>query len=72
MKSRGKWLVLAILSLMTSCASWNPEVASDSYCEVYVPIIVAPGDGTIAASRGVKERIAVNEFTYRRLCGAVP
>jgi len=41
---------------------------SDSYCSAYIPIIQQKGDGTIVATRGVKERILANEKTYRAVC----
>lgn len=54
------------LALMPSCAGSNPT--ADSYCAAYVPVIVNKGDSAIAARLQVKQRIAANEVTHRRLC----
>lgn len=42
--------------------------AVDSFCLTYQPVVVAKGDGSIAAAPGPKRRILANELTYRRLC----
>lgn len=67
-------LVCATLSL-GSCASMGlpdpfaaKSVVVDSYCQVYTPIIVEKGDGTMVAKVGVKKRILANEQTYRAQC----
>lgn len=49
------------------CQVAQPQVV-DSFCEVYQQIVVAKGDGSIAASPGVKRRVLANELTYRKLC----
>ena len=54
----------AALSL-SSCAA--PRV-TDSFCDVYEPVVVSKGDGTITATVMVKRRILGNEQTYRGLC----
>ncbi len=57
---------------MTSCAALNldsPVKAIDSYCSAYQRVVVAKGDGTIQATRAVKNRIAANEKTYACTCG---
>ena len=58
-------LVCAGLSL-SSCAHVRPP--SDSYCELYSPVVVQKGDGAISASSGVKKRLLANELTFRKLC----
>lgn len=55
----------AALSL-ASCAHVSPP--ADSYCSVYVPVVVQKGDGAISATSGVKRRILANELTYRDQC----
>lgn len=55
-------LVLLVLS-PSSC-----QMITDSFCQVYSPVIVAKGDGTIVASQGVKRRLLANELTYRSQC----
>lgn len=60
-------LVCGALSL-SSCVHAPPAV--DSFCQVYHPVVVAKGDGTIAATSGVKRRLLANELTYRSQCGA--
>ncbi|MBR1230192.1 hypothetical protein JQ600_35445 [Bradyrhizobium sp. AUGA SZCCT0176] len=40
----------------------------DSYCQVYNPVVVQKGDGSITATPGVKKRILANELTYRDQC----
>lgn len=60
---------------MSYCAHLNPgnrpPGAVDSYCRTYEQIIREKGDGTIVASRGVKNRIAANELTYQCVCRGV-
>lgn len=58
-------LVCAALSL-SSCAT--KPVPVDSYCQVYNPVVVQKGDGSITATSGVKKRILANELTYRDQC----
>jgi hypothetical protein len=58
-------LGLAGLSL-SNCAT--PLKAVDSYCQVYQPVVVEKGDGTITAKTTVKKRILANELTYRDQC----
>jgi hypothetical protein len=45
--------------------------SSDSYCCVYHRVIVEKGDGTIKATRGVKERVLANDKNHRDLCPQV-
>lgn len=62
---------LATPMLMLSFAALSPsscQHVTDSYCQVYNPVIVQKGDGTIVASPGVKKRILANELTYRSQC----
>lgn len=58
-------LVCAALSL-SSCQHVPPPV--DSFCQIYNPVVVQKGDGSIAAASGVKKRILANELTYRDQC----
>lgn len=58
-------LVCATLSL-SSCVHTTPPV--DSFCQIYNPVVVAKGDGTITAAPSVKKRILANELTYRGQC----
>jgi hypothetical protein len=60
-------LVCAALSL-SSCAHAPPPV--DSFCQIYNRVVVAKGDGAIAATPDVKKRILANELTYRDQCKA--
>lgn len=41
---------------------------TDSYCQVYEPVVQAKGEGAIIAAPPVKRRILTNEQTYRTLC----
>lgn len=59
-------LVCVALSL-SSCAH---PVPIDSFCQVYTPVVVAKGDGSITASSGVKKRLLANELAYRDQCKA--
>lgn len=52
---------------LSSCVA--PRV-TDSFCDVYEPVVVGKGDGTITATAMVKRRILGNEQTYRGLCPA--
>lgn len=46
-----------------------PEIgATDSFCQVYQPVVQAKGDGAISGTQGAKRRILANELTYRKLC----
>jgi len=58
-------LVCAILSL-SSCAHTSPP--TDSFCQIYNRVVIAKGDGAIAATSGVKKRLLANELTYRDQC----
>jgi hypothetical protein len=58
-------LSFAALSL-SSCTHTAAQV--DSFCQVYNQVITQKGDGTIAASSGVKRRLLANELTYKQLC----
>lgn len=59
-------LVCVGLSL-ASCAHVQPP--TDSFCQIYNPVVVQKGDGAIVATSGVKKRILANELTYRDQCG---
>lgn len=59
-------LVCAALSL-SSCTR---TLATDSFCQLYIPIVVEKGDGNIAAPPTVKKRILANELVYRGQCAA--
>lgn len=48
-------------------ATAQPTVV-DSYCQVYQPVVVEKGDGSITAKTNVKKRILANELTYREQC----
>jgi hypothetical protein len=61
---RRSMLVCAALSL-SSCAHAPP---TDSFCQIYNQVIIAKGDGAIAATSGVKKRLLANELTYRDQC----
>ena len=62
------------LRLMTLCAALSlsncAAVPTDSFCQVYLPVVQQKGDGSIAAASGVKKRILANELTYRDQCRA--
>ena len=58
-------LMLSFVALSPS--SCTPEQI-DSFCQVYNKVIVQKGDGSIAASPGVKRRLLANELTYRSQC----
>ncbi|MBR1193252.1 hypothetical protein [Bradyrhizobium sp. AUGA SZCCT0160] len=51
---------------LSSCQHVPPPV--DSFCQIYNPVVVQKGDGSIAAASGVKKRILANELTYRDQC----
>ena len=57
---------------LSGCAGipnpFMPAKAVDSFCEVYNKVVVAKGDGAIAAPLAVKKRILANELTYRDQC----
>jgi len=52
--------------LLASCAT--RQIAGDSYCQVYQPIIQSRGDAAISAPLDVKKRILFNEKMYRAEC----
>lgn len=59
-------LTLAFVGLsLSSCAN---QSMTDSFCQVYNPIVVEKGDGAITAKLGVKKRILANELTYKDQC----
>lgn len=60
-------LVCAALSL-SSCVHAPPPV--DSFCQIYNRVVLQKGDGSIAATPGVKKRILANELTYKSQCAA--
>lgn len=61
-----------IAPLMLSFAALSPSSCTpeqiDSFCQVYNQVILQKGDGSIAASSGVKKRLLANELTYRQQC----
>ncbi len=57
-------LSCATLSL-SSCAHAPP---TDSYCQLYSPVVVEKGDSAITAKLSVKKRILGNEQLYRKVC----
>jgi hypothetical protein len=50
----------------------NPpqQTPIDSYCQTYIKVIQAKGDGAIQATQGVKRRLLANERTYSKTCSA--
>lgn len=61
-----RMLMLAFVSLsLSNCTS---QSVTDSFCQVYNPVVVEKGDGTITAKSGVKKRILANELTYKDQC----
>lgn len=60
-------MVLSLLAAAVSgCA--HQQIAADSYCMVYLPVVQQKGDGQIAATPGVKRRLLYNEQMYRNEC----
>lgn len=59
-------MVCGALSL-SSCAHAPP---TDSFCQIYNPVVVGKGDGVITATSAVKKRLLANELTYRDQCRA--
>lgn len=59
----------AILSLssLLGCTQ-HSQIAVDSFCQLYNPVVTAKGDGTITATSSVKKKLLANELTYRKLC----
>jgi len=41
---------------------------ADSFCQTYQQVVQAKGDGSIAATSGVKRRVLANELYYRQQC----
>lgn len=69
MQCRTLKLILACASLsLSNCAHAPPP--TDSFCQVYNPVVVSKGDGAIMATGGVKRRLLANELTYRDQCAA--
>lgn len=69
---------LAMLTLMLSCVALSQSSCTttgqgpiDSFCQLYNQVIVQKGDGSIAASPGVKRRLLANELLYRAQCQKV-
>lgn len=59
--------------LMLVFATLNPsscQHVTDSFCQVYTPIVQKKGEGAITAAPDVKRRILVNERTHRDQCAA--
>lgn len=67
MKSCVSSSLLLVGLLLASCAT-APQIAGDSYCQVYLPIIQSRGDAAISAPLEVKKRILFNEKNYRAEC----
>lgn len=66
MRCLNRMLTLAFVGLsLSNCAS---QSVTDSFCQVYNPIVVEKGDGAIAAKLTVKKRILANDLTYRSQC----
>lgn len=66
MRCRMPMLTLGLLALSPgSC-----QHVTDSFCQVYRPVVQQKGDGAITAPSGVKKRILANELTYRGQCRA--
>lgn len=64
-----KWMLgCAGLSLLLADCSGHLPLSTDSYCQVYNPVVVSRGDGAISAPLPVKKRILANELTYRQEC----
>lgn len=57
-----------MLGLLTLSLSNCTTVPTDSFCQIYRPVVVQKGDGAIAATVSVKRRILANELTYRDQC----
>jgi hypothetical protein len=55
------------LSLSSGCTQ-HSQIAVDSFCQLYHPVVTAKGDGTITATSSVKKKLLANELTYRKLC----
>ena len=51
-----------------SLGSCEHQMPIDSYCQVYNPVVVEKGDGSITGTPGVKKRILANELIYRNQC----
>ena len=69
MRCRMKMLMVVCAGLsLSSCAGLPKPTVVDSYCEVYQPVVVEKGDGSITAKTNVKKRILANELTYREQC----
>ena len=61
-----RWMTLCAALSLSSCVHAPPPV--DSFCQIYNRVVVAKGEGAIAASPAVKKRILANELTYRDQC----
>lgn len=61
-------LVCGTLSLVSCSPALRP--VDDSFCVLYLKVVVAKGDGSIVATSGVKKRILANETLYREQCVA--
>lgn len=64
-------LSLGISSLLLASCGTTRQIAGDSYCQVYEPIIQKKGEGQITAALAVKQRILYNEQMYRTECKKV-
>lgn len=70
------WMIFFVASsslILAGCASLRDlqPGAINSFCSTYQRVITAKGDGTITATRAVKQRLAANEVTFRRECEGV-
>jgi hypothetical protein len=67
------WMLLTssflILSLAECSKNELPPV-TDSFCQVYEPVIQQKGDSKIVAADGPKRRILANELNYRACPGS--
>lgn len=57
------WMPVCTILSLGSC-----QTVTDSFCQIYNPVVVQKGDGAITATSGVKRRILANEQTYRSQC----
>lgn len=59
---------LSLLALLASGCVARGQIAADSYCMVYLPVVQQKGDGSISATPGVKRRLLYNEQMFRNEC----
>ena len=66
-----RWMTLCVILSLSSAAAGctqHSQIAVDSFCQLYNPVVTAKGDGAITATIGVKKKLLANELTYRKLC----